>query len=108
MGSLVQYRMNNLDWIDRFISEMGIEEFSSFDKRVRNALDKLKVNYYYDIAESVIPSQQELFIKLCCLHIEQHPEYEFNDDYTQIWRKEIHEQWEMETRRRRLHSEIRR
>ena len=91
MGSLVQYRMNNLDWIDRFISEMGIEEFSSFDKRVRNALDKLKVNHYYDIAESVIPSQQELFIKLCCLHIEQHPEYEFNDDYTQIWRKEIHE-----------------
>lgn len=40
MGSLVQYRMNNLDWIDRFISEMGIEEFSSFDKRVRNALDQ--------------------------------------------------------------------
>ena len=35
-------------------------------------------------------------------YINTHPEYEFNDDYTQIWRKESYEQWKMATSRRRF------
>lgn len=104
MSGLIHYRLDSPDWADKYLEEMGIAAFLSFETRVNNALDKLGINRYYNITESVIPSQQELFIKFCCLYIERHPEYEFNDNYTQIWRKESYEQWKMETRRRNLHS----
>ncbi|WP_207214463.1 hypothetical protein [Bacteroides cellulosilyticus] len=100
MDSLIKYRMENLDWIDQFLAVLGPNEFQSFESRVFKALDKLQVGRYYDIISSVIPSQQELFIKFCCCYIERHPEYEFNDDYTQIWRKESYEQWKMAAARR--------
>lgn len=102
MDSLNKYRMENLDWVDRFLAVLGPDEFQSFENRVFKALDKLQVGRYYDILSSVIPSQQELFIKFCCWYIERHPEYEFNDDYTQIWRKESYEQWKMATARRQV------
>lgn len=102
MEDLSQYRMENLDWINQFLAKLGANAFLDFEKRVNNALDKLQVMRYYDIAVSIIPDQQELFIKFCCCYIEQHPEYEFNDDYTQIWRKESYEQWKMETSRRSI------
>lgn len=108
MESLIRYRMENLDWIEQFLAKLGADTFLDFEKRVYNALEKLKVGRYYDIANSIIPEQQELFIKFCCCYIDKHPEYEFNDDYTQIWRKESYEQWTLETRRRNLYSRKRR
>lgn len=99
MESLLKYRMENLDWIDRFLEKLGVDAFLEFETRVYSALDKLKVMHYYDIGGSVIPEQQELFIKFCCCYITGHSEYEFNEDYTQIWRKESYEQWKMATRR---------
>ena len=102
MESLIKYRMENLDWIDEFLTKLGTDAFLDFERRVYNALEKLKTGRYYDIANSIIPEQQELFIKFCCCYINTHPEYEFNDDYTQIWRKESYEQWKMATSRRRL------
>ena len=98
MESLLKYRMENLDWIDRFLEKLGVDAFLEFETRVYSALDKLKVMHYYDIGGSVIPEQQELFIKFCCCYITRHSEYEFNEDYTQIWRKESYEQWKMATR----------
>ena len=81
----MKYRMENLDWIDRFLEKLGVDAFLEFETRVYSALDKLKV------------MQQELFIKFCCCYITEHSEYEFNEDYTQIWRKESYEQWKMAT-----------
>ena len=62
MESLLKYRMENLDWIDRFLEKLGVDAFLEFETRVYSALDKLKVMHYYDIGGSVIPEQQELFI----------------------------------------------
>ena len=100
MIDLRQYRLNNLNEIDRFMAEMGIDAFLDFERRVHGVLEKLKVMRYFDIEEKIIPDQQELFIKLCCSYIEKHPEYEFNNSYTQIWRKESYEQWKMAAARR--------
>ena len=66
MESLLKYRMENLDWIDRFLEKLGVDAFLEFETRVYSALDKLKVMHYYDIGVSVIPEKQELFIKFCC------------------------------------------
>ena len=76
MESLLKYRMENLDWIDRFLEKLGVDAFLEFETRVYSALDKLKVMHYYDIGGSVIPEQQELFIKFCSCYITEHPEYE--------------------------------
>lgn len=102
MEDLIKYRMESLDWIDKFLAKLGTDAFLDFERRVYNALEKLNTGRYYDIANSIIPEQQELFIKFCCCYINKHPEYEFNDDYTQIWRKESYEQWKMATSRRPL------
>ena len=49
MESLLKYRMENLDWIDRFLEKLGVDAFLEFETRVYSALDKLKVMHYYDI-----------------------------------------------------------
>lgn len=100
MDNLIKYKMENLNWIEQFLAKLGTDAFLEFERKVYGALDKLSIGRFYDIAGSIIPDQQELFIKFCCCYIEKHPEYEFNDDYTQIWRKESNEQWKMEASRR--------
>lgn len=100
MDSLIKYKMENLNWVEHFLAKLGTDAFLGFERKVYSALDKLSTGRFYDIAGSIIPDQQELFIKFCCCYIEKHPEYEFNDDYTQIWRKESYEQWKMATSRR--------
>ena len=54
MESLLKYRMENLDWIDRFLEKLGVDAFLEFETRVYSALDKLKVMHYYDIGGSVV------------------------------------------------------
>ncbi|WP_294617684.1 hypothetical protein [uncultured Bacteroides sp.] len=102
MENLIKYRMENLDWIDDYLAKLGADAFLDFERRVYNALERLNTGRYYDIAGSIIPEQQELFVKFCCCYISNHPEYEFNDDYTQIWRKESYEQWKMAIPRRQF------
>ena len=69
MESLLKYRMENLDWIDRFLEKLGVDAFLEFETRVYSALDKLKVMHYYDIGGAVIPEQQEL----CLLYTSPSP-----------------------------------
>lgn len=106
--SLEKFKIVGSSWIDEYLSKLGTDEFCNFEARVYSALDKLGLNKYYDISTDVLPENQELFIKFCCLYIYKHPEYEFNEDFTQIWRKESYEQWEMEARRNRLRERKRR
>lgn len=106
--SLEKYKIVGCAWIDEYLSRLGTDEFINFEARVYAALDKLGVNKYYDIYTGVKPEEQDLFIKFCCMYIYKHPEYEFNEDFTQIWRKESYEQWEMERRRNALRARKRR
>lgn len=76
-----------MDWIDTYISNMGLEAFCDFKNRVYSALDKLQPGRYYDLATSVNSKDLELFIKFCCCYINQHPNFEMSDDYCQIFNK---------------------
>lgn len=84
---LKQYKMTNMDWIEEHIQRLGLEAFCNFQSRVNSALDKLQPGRYYDLATSVTPQDQELFIKFCCCYINQHQNYEMSDDYCQIHNK---------------------
>lgn len=79
--------MTSMDWIDTYISSLGLEAFCSFESRVNLALDELQLGRYYDLAASVNPQDHELFIKFCCCYINQHPRYEMSDDYCRIYNK---------------------
>lgn len=76
-----------MDWIDTYIVRLGLEEFCNFESRVNFALDKLQPGRHYDLAASVQPKDQELFIKFCCCYINQHPNFEMSDDYCRIYNK---------------------
>lgn len=39
MESLIKYRMENLDWIDEFLTKLGTDAFLDFERRVYNALE---------------------------------------------------------------------
>ena len=89
--SLEKFKIVNWIWVYQYLSLLGPEEFFKIEALVNPSVDKLGINRYYDVLE--VPSDnQELFIKFCCLYIYRHPEYEFNEDFTQVWRKESYEQ----------------
>lgn len=84
-ANLKKYKLITMDWIDEYIEKLGLEGYCDFQKRVNNALDRLRPGKYYDIATDVKEEDQELFVKLCCGYINQHPEYEMSEDYCRIY-----------------------
>ena len=75
------------EWVDEAIAIMGYEEYRDFSNRVWNACEVLKPGKYYDVRE--IPSdRQELFIKICCIYIQTHPEVVFSNDYSRLEKEE--------------------
>ena len=86
---LTKYRLGDDEhgaWIDKAISTMGYDEYVRFRDRVWNACVVLKPGKYYDVCE--IPSdRQELFIKVCCIYIQKHPEVVFSDDYSRLMKE---------------------
>lgn len=83
--------MTSMDWVETYIASLGLQEFCNFQSRVNSALDKLQPGRYYDLAASVIPQNQELFIKFCCCYINQHPNFEMSDDYCRIYNRKQYE-----------------
>ena len=60
-------------------------------------------NYNFELIEYNNFQSARIFItSIQYSNFHWHPEYEFNEDFTQVWRKESYEQREMEARRRNL------
>lgn len=85
--NLKKYKLITMDWIDEYIKKLGLEGYCDFESRVNKALDQLRPGRYYNIIEDVKEEDQELFIKLCCMYIIQHPEYEMSEDYCRIYNR---------------------
>ena len=85
--SLKRDKLITMDWIDEYIEKLGLEGYCDFENRVNKALDQLRPGKCYDIATDVKEEDQELFIKICCCYINQHPEYEMSDDYCRIYNR---------------------
>ena len=88
MADLSRYHpTTNLEWIDRYITSMGAEEFEAFEQRVNAKLAQLRVGQFYDITK-VPENLQELYIKLCGTWILHHNNYDLLDNCTKIYRRE--------------------
>lgn len=84
------FKLNNhTDWIDRFMSSMGVSDFDQYERDVYNSLNILKTGRCYDVVD-VPENMRELFIKFCCTYIEYiDSEIVFNDDYTLVFRNSL-------------------
>ena len=89
MGNLSQYRMNDtsFSWHDKYINDLGFNQFQAYIRDVNNALANLRPGRHYNVETSVPAEKHDLFIKICCTYILSHPDYEFSDDYTKIRRR---------------------
>ena len=74
-------------WIDKTIKAMGYDEYRQFRDRVWNACKVLKPGKFYDVRD-IPEDKQELFIKICCIYIQTHPEVVFSDDYSRLEKEE--------------------
>lgn len=108
MSNLIQYRLPDNDskeWMINYMHSMGFREYMEYEEKVYHALDVLKPGKYYNIEKDVPPDKQDLFIKIGCLYIRQHPDVMFSDDYTTIKKtKSNYEQWKLETGRKAIRN----
>lgn len=106
MTDLSKYRLPDNDtkeWMVDYIRSMGFREYMDYEEKVYHVLEVLKSGKHYNIEKDVPPDKQELFIKIGCLYIQDHPEVMFSDDYTKIKKMESnYEQWKLETRRKAI------
>lgn len=80
-----KHRMNDYDWIAKYQSIMGKEEFFYFLNRVYKRMLQMKTGETYKIANKVQEANRDLFIKIVCLFIlEGNQNYIFSEDYTKI------------------------
>lgn len=87
---LSKYRLVDWSWRFIYMAQMGEKAYNDYMIEVWSALDRLRVNEYYDIVKDVSPESWDLFIKLCCQYILTHSSFEFSNDYTKIIRKECY------------------
>ena len=95
-------RPENSLWIEKYIEEIGAQEFSNYYEKIEKALDKLDANKCYNIATQVRPERQDLFIKICCFYIDSHPNYYLSDSYDKIYKEKNYEQRKMDIRTKGL------
>ena len=92
MPDLSFHRMNDYSWIQEYISQRGQAAFDKFTNDVYRFLLKMKPGSFFNIEGNVKSENTDLFIKVCCMFInEKHQtqqnidtEYIFSNDYTKI------------------------
>lgn len=103
MRDLIQSRLpddDSKEWMLDYMHSLGFVEYMDYERKVFNALDILKPGKHYNIEKDVPLDKQDLFIKLGCLYIQQHPEVMFSDDYSKILKIKDYEQWKLEAGRK--------
>ena len=84
---LSQYRLTaSMEWVDRYIAALGLQEFANYQEKVYHALQILRPGKHYDLVRDVPEDKQELFIKLCCMYMISVDPYNlnFSEDFTRI------------------------
>jgi hypothetical protein len=89
------------EWIMSVIQSMGLKAYTEYEDKVYKALDGLRVGKYFDIND-VKEEDREMFIKISCLYIRQHPNVVFNGTYTRIYKEEKYESGQMDSSRKKV------
>ena len=68
------YKSERLGALYAYKAKVGRDAWHSMEVKVYSALNRLLPGHYYDIAEQVPEQQQELFVKCCCIYIQEQPD----------------------------------
>ena len=89
------------EWILDTIHFMGLKEYTEYEGKVFSALDGLREGRCFDV--TLVPEDmREIFIRICCLYIHDHPQVVFNDTYTRIYKQEKYEPGKLDQRRKKI------
>lgn len=83
-----EHRLTDWNWQTVYQEKLGEQGYNQYFSEVWQALDRLRVNEYYNVETQVRVENRDLFIKICCQYILAHNDYEFSNDYTKIIRRE--------------------
>lgn len=91
---LSRFRLIDLSDIPVLELKYGEEMVSGLKNKMFAALEKLPVGRHFDISHGRHGSDRpenelEILVKVCCLWIRDHRNYEMSNDYTKI--RKIHE-----------------
>ncbi len=82
---------NDWSWYIRYAGIMGEDLLKSYINRVYVKLERMQIGETFDITESVIPENYELFVKSSCWFVSDFAkcshwkDYSFSEDYTKIY-----------------------
>jgi hypothetical protein len=85
-----KYLLRDWNWVRQYRLLRGTEAFYGYVNEVYRFLDGMKPGTCFRLENNVRPENLDLFIKVCCMFIEEKPPepalggsyYEFNDDCT--------------------------
>lgn len=85
--NLIAYRLNSRAELAAYLGESAKNDFFAFLDKAYRLLLALKPGKELVIENDVSPGNREIFIKAGCLFImENHPDYEFSNDYSRVIR----------------------
>lgn len=90
--NLQKHRLTDPNWVYRYVEEIGLKAYKSYERRVYIMLSEMLPGEVFDIEKNVRESNYDLFIKLACQFmidwgINKKYSYNFNETYTKIEKK---------------------
>ena len=79
------YRLNDVGELLSLYRKYGPEQSCNLQEKIFRALTCLEPGGRYNLSR-LPEDRKELVVKLCCLWIRHHPDYELSNDYTKIRR----------------------
>jgi hypothetical protein len=92
MPDLSKHLMQNWEWCQAYRSQMGKEAYNQYVGNVYTLLLNMQPDTYFSIEKNVKPANIDLFVKVCCMFIQEQfmsdrPRnfcHSFSPDYTEI------------------------
>ena len=92
MADYSQHIMRDWGWYNEYRARMGKEACDQYVSNVYKLLLSMQPGSFFSIEKNVNPENRDLFIKICCMFIQEqfmseHPRdfhHSFNEDYTEI------------------------
>ena len=85
----------------RMVGPIIDELATEYEGKVFSALDGLREGRCFDV--TLVPEDmREIFIRICCLYIHDHPQVVFNNTYTRIYKQKKYEPGKLDQRRKKI------
>ena len=71
MSDYTNHIMKNWDWCEEYRSRLGEEVFNKYTDNVYTLLSDMQPDTFFNIEKNVKPENRDLFIKCCCMFMQE-------------------------------------